>query len=160
MSLSEAKSQVRQFLKTKNSGDLEESLIAALDEVASIEGHSSDLYSEADCNLAYFTGDPDLGSRPIICVYYGRLQDACSVVSKSVPSSVADLLSTAICVVEAIIRKSILRVLVGALETTLSSNSTKLGDFSRSLRQKFWNLMQRGRSYHRSIVTFIWDRMQ
>lgn len=86
--------------------------------------------------LADLTRGPELSSRTSIRGAYGRLCEACSVVDKSVPSWVADLLSLAICGVEVVSRASILEVRIGALKSTLSSNSTRIGELEPQLEPK------------------------
>lgn len=59
---------------------------------------------------------PYLGSTASIRSNYGQFLEACSVVNESVPSSVDDLLSLAICGVETMVSAFILEVQIGALE--------------------------------------------
>lgn len=96
MSLSEARSQVCQFLTAQCPADLKESPAAALEGVWKIEGLSSNLDGEADWPLAALTRGPNLRSRGSPHGDYGRLSKSCSVVIKSVPSLVVDSLSLAI----------------------------------------------------------------
>lgn len=66
MSPSKAKLQVRQLLAARYPANLEESLVAALEEVASIDVLVGDLKGEADWDLSDLTRGPDLGSRASI----------------------------------------------------------------------------------------------
>lgn len=78
---------------------------------------AGDLDYEADRELAEWTGGPYFSSRASIPMDYGRVGGECSVVSESVPSSVADMFQLNIRGVEAIIRAYILDVRVGAPES-------------------------------------------
>lgn len=80
---------------------------------------ASDLEGEADRDLGDLTVGPNSGSRTSTRGDYQRLREACSVVSKFVPSSVADLLLLAICGVETLSKASILEVRIWALESTM-----------------------------------------
>lgn len=75
-----------------------------------------------------FDGMSDSGSRASIRGDYVRFREECSVVCQFFPSSVVDLLSLMISVVEAMSRASIMEVRVRALESTLSSNNAQIGE--------------------------------
>lgn len=75
-----------------------------------------DLEGEADFDLAYLTGGPDLGIQASISDDYGHRLEGCFVVSTFIPSSFLDLLSMAIAGVEAMSEEFILEVGVDALE--------------------------------------------
>lgn len=61
-------------------------------------------------------GGTDLSSRVIICIDYGRLRQACSMVCKSIPSTVMDLLRLIIGGVEDMSTASIGEVYMSTLE--------------------------------------------
>lgn len=136
MSLLEAKSKVHQFLAAPYPPDLEEFPTAVTEEIMGIEVLSSDLQSEADWDLDDFTEGLDLGSRASIHEDYGRLCEGCSVVGESVPSSVADLLSLGIHCMAKMNPVSILQVLFGALESTLSDSSLRVWELQLQLVSK------------------------
>lgn len=96
MSLSAAKLKVRQFLAGRYPADLGEHLAMYSREVVKIDVLAGDLDGEVHWDLADLTGDPDLSSRASIRFDCSRLREACSVVSESVPSSVADMLQLTI----------------------------------------------------------------
>lgn len=82
------------------------------------------------------TGGSNLRSRTGIRRDYGRLCVACLMVDKSAPPPVADLLSLAICGVEAMVTASILKVRFGGLEPAFSSNNTFIGEPESQLASK------------------------
>lgn len=86
--------------------------------------------------MADLTGGLDSGSRASISGDYERLCEACSVVKASVPLSVADILSLVICSVDEMSKASILKVHVGALELTVSSNNICVGLLQSQLVSK------------------------
>lgn len=136
MSLSKAKSQFCQFLASLYPANLEESLTAALEQVTSIDMLSGDLYGDVDWDLPDIIGVPELGIQACIPGDYGCLCEVGSVVSEFFPSSVVDLLLFAICGVEAMISASILKVCVCALESTLSSSTTRIMEMESQLELK------------------------
>lgn len=69
-----------------------------------------------------------MGSRACIRDNFGLLRETCAVVSESVPSSIADLLSLAIHNVEAKSQAYILVMRVGALESTLLTHNSRFGE--------------------------------
>lgn len=71
--------------------------------------------------------------QPVSVMATGVFFEACAVVNESILSSAADLLSLAICGVEAMSSTSILEVRVGASDSTLSSNSTPIGELERQI---------------------------
>lgn len=73
-------------------------------------------------------GGPDFGSRARIRADFGCLREVCFVVNYSVPSSVVDLLSLAMRCVEVKCRAAIAKICIGALESTLSSKNTRIGE--------------------------------
>lgn len=70
--------------------------MVAPEEVASVYVLASYLEGEANWYLTHLTGGSDSGSRANIRRNYGRLCQACLVVSHYIPSSVAYLLSLVI----------------------------------------------------------------
>lgn len=77
MSLSEAKSQVRQFSAAQYLADPEGSQEAALEEVANVYVLAGDLDDEADWDMAYSTGGSNLSSQDSILGDYWRIFKAC-----------------------------------------------------------------------------------
>lgn len=110
VSLSEAKSQVCHFLATRYPVNVEDSPVAALKEVENIDRFANDFDDEADWYIADFTERPDLGSQVNIRVNSRTSSGGGTVVSESVSSSVAILLSLALLSVNEMSRDSILRV--------------------------------------------------
>lgn len=94
--------------------------------MASINELTGDLEGEADWDLAILTEGSGLGSQASIHGDYGLLGEACSVVSHSLPSSVADLRSLTIRSGEPMRRASNLKELDSALDSPLSSNNTHI----------------------------------
>lgn len=76
--------QVLQFLPAPYPANLEESLPADPEEVASIDVLVSDLKSKAVQDLADLTRGPDLGSQASIRIYSGHFREVCSVVREPV----------------------------------------------------------------------------
>lgn len=91
MSMLEAKSQVHQFFAPRYPVDLEESLAAVQEEVASIDVPASDLAGKASWDLSVLMGRPDLDQEGRIRGDYECFREAFSVVCKSIPLSVSDL---------------------------------------------------------------------
>lgn len=75
----------------------------------------------------YLSGFLDLSIRASIYVYYGSLQEVCSVVIESVPSPVANLLQLSIQEVEAMGMSSIPGVSVDSFASKFVSNNTRFG---------------------------------
>lgn len=115
MSLSEVKLQVHKLLAAWYPVHLGQSPVAALKKEASIKLLASDLGGEAYLYLAHLTGGSDFCSSYSIHCDYGHLREACPLVNGYVPSSVADLLSLAIKVVEKMDRESIAEVRIGVI---------------------------------------------
>lgn len=114
--LSEAKSQVRQFLATRYRAGLEESPTVDPEERASIEVLTGELEDKADWNLAELTESPDLCSLARIRGDNGRLLEAGFVVNESASSLVVDFWSSEIRGVDLMRTASLLEVRIGALE--------------------------------------------
>lgn len=130
ISLSEAKSKVCQFLVNQYPADLDESPVVVSEDVASIDVFADDLDGETDWQLADLTGSFDLRSRAIIRVDYGLLPEASTVVSNSIPSSIAYLFPLDIRGVEATSRVCNPKVRVSASYSTISSKNTSFGDLT------------------------------
>lgn len=116
MVLSEARSQVRQFLVARYHTTLTESASETPEEVVSINVLARDLEGETDWKLADSTKGSDFGTRATTRGGNGRHCEACLEINQPIPSSVLDLLTLAIRGVETMSGASILEVLVGALE--------------------------------------------
>lgn len=93
MSLSEANSQVRQFLTIWSYEELGESPPGAPEKAASIDVLPGDLEGVAVWYLPDLVGSPNLRSGASIYGDYGRLPEVCSVASESISLLVADLIS-------------------------------------------------------------------
>lgn len=90
--LSEASSQVCQFPATRYPANLQYSMVVALDELRDMDVPTSRLDGESN-----FTRGPYLGSWASVLVWYGHFSKICSVIAEFVPSSMADVISLAIC---------------------------------------------------------------
>lgn len=135
VSIYEAKSQVCQSLAVRYPDDFEEFPAAAHEERTIIDV----LARPGECSLlelGQFEGRSHSGNRDCICGDYEHFCEWCSEVSESVPSLFPELLSLAICIVEALSRASILKVSVEALESTLASNNTRMRELESPFASK------------------------
>lgn len=84
MAVSEAKSQVRQFLMTQYLAGPEESMVPAFEDLANINVLADDINHEADSDLNNFSRGTSFDSRPIIPDDCGHIREVNEVVSESV----------------------------------------------------------------------------
>lgn len=84
--LSDGQSPLCQFLAAWYPVDFQWSLAVASQKVASVVLLAGDLDREADCACSNLTRGLDIGSQASNRGEYGRLREACSVVSEFVPS--------------------------------------------------------------------------
>lgn len=81
LSLSKAEWQVRHFMGTQYSSDLEQYLMAIFEEMASTDVLTGDLEGGADWELDDLTGRLNLGSQAKIRGDYASFRETCSMAS-------------------------------------------------------------------------------
>lgn len=125
-----------QFLLAQYPPDLTESLVSDPEELESINVLTSDLDDEEDWGLADLTGDSDIGSRASIHVDYGPLCEMCSMVRYSVPSLDGYLMLVTIRGEKAMSRAPLREGRVSAVEPTLVSDNTLIGQVVSPIASK------------------------
>lgn len=155
ISLPESVCQVRQFWVTWYPSDLHDSLLVAFEKREKIVNLISDLNGESDRASLDLTDSLGRGSQAGIHGDYEHPREASSVVRGPVYSSVVDLLSLPIRELEAMIRLSILKGHVSALDPTSFPKSMHIGESESKLLSKNRDSTLVPRSFYQPSVIFV-----